>query len=68
MHTPSFYRIYGLPLFIQRFLVMIAVFRAGATIFQVFRLNLCHHCKTYVIGGIEIFSYGYFEYRTVVAS
>ena len=22
MHTPSFYRIYGLPLFVQRFLVM----------------------------------------------
>ena len=23
MHTPSLYRIYGLPLFVQRFLVMI---------------------------------------------
>ena len=23
MHTPSFYRIYGLPLFVQRFLVML---------------------------------------------
>ena len=22
MHTPSFYRIYGLPLFVQRFVVM----------------------------------------------
>ena len=25
MHTPRFYRIYGLPLFVQRFLVMEAI-------------------------------------------
>ena len=27
MHTPSFYRIYGLPLFVQRFLVMLLIGR-----------------------------------------
>ena len=39
MHTPSFYRIYGLPLFVQQFLVMSLI--PGAVVSRV-RSPVCN--------------------------